>query len=81
MKAESARVHHHQAKLRLELHAHTNVCGLGLGLAQNGAGHAQVLGEEHVVLEAPHQVLAPPAKGVDAPPLQRCRELGRCERT
>ena len=49
--------------------------GLGLGFAEHHAGHAQVLGEVHVALEAPQQVLAPSAESLDAAPDQRRGEL------
>jgi hypothetical protein len=54
--------------------------GLGLGLTQHGAGHAQVLDEEDLLLETPHEVLAPPGESLDPPADQGIRELLRFER-
>ena len=46
----------------------TRVCaGSGSGSAEHRACHAQVLGEVHVAVEAPQQVLAAPAQALDAP--------------
>ena len=54
-------------RVRLSSHAHAHVRRLGVRLCEHRAGHAQVLREVHVAVEAPHQVLAAPSQALDAP--------------
>ncbi len=84
-RAEAARVDDRElARARgpraAELDAHAHVRRLGVGLREHSAGHAQVLREVHVAVEAPQQVLAAAAEALDAAAAQRLLELGRRER-
>ncbi len=68
------------AGARPELDAHTGVGRLGVGVGKDGTGHAQVLGQVHVALEVPEQVLATAAQAKNPPACQRVGQLVRCER-
>src|SRR5947199_10360791 len=54
---------------------HACVLRLARGVPQQRARHAQVLGEEDVVLETPKQILAAPREAFDAPALEPRRKL------
>ena len=64
-----------------ELEPHACVRRLGVGVGQDPAGHAQMLGEVDVALEAPQQVLAPPSQPLHAAPDERRHELLGGQRT
>ncbi len=79
--AESARVDDHQATLRSQLQPDADMAGLRARFRQDGAGHAQVLGQVDLIGEAPHQILAAATQLLHAPPEERVGKfLGR-ERT
>src|SRR5204863_38275 len=54
---------------------HARVPWLARGIPQQRTRHAQMLGEEDVVLETPKQILAAPREAFDAPALERRRKL------
>ncbi len=65
---------------RAQLEAHAHMRRLRRGLAQNRTGHAQMLGEEDLIGEAPQEVLAASLETFDAPPDERVGQFGGRER-
>src|SRR2546423_1456739 len=74
-RAEASRVRDRQTCARLQMDEHARVLRLALRVPQQRARHAQMLGEEDIVLETPKQIIAAPREPLDAPALERRRKL------
>ena len=74
---EAARVgeEHFVAGVEREAHARMRA-RVAVAREEQVAGHAEVHGEKHLVLELPHEVLATAAESLDPPPVHRVLDLG-----